>query len=287
MKGSPPISAPGSTSGGSIPSSATELLKQTLKAWGLDSLLGHVQEYLTSGYDSSTITLALQDTKEYKTRFAGNELRKAAGLPVLSPAQYIATEEQYRNVMTQYGLPKGFYDKPDDLAKWIGGDVSPTELDERAKTAQVKYLTGPAENRQVWKDFYGLDEGHAVAAILDPQHESLAALQRMSNTVDIGGAARQQGLQVGLPRAQQFTDNGVTLSQAQKAYSQIAQYGDTLSRIGSRFGQPINQATQENAMLLNDGNAQKQIDAAAGSETALFGGHAAADANSGSVSTSY
>ena len=56
--------------------SAEELLKQTLKSWGLGDLLDIAKGYLNAGYDMDTIGLLLQQTDQYKKRFAGNEARK-------------------------------------------------------------------------------------------------------------------------------------------------------------------------------------------------------------------
>jgi hypothetical protein len=55
-----------------------------------------------------------------KRRFAGNQQRRKLGLPVLSPREYLETEAAYRQVMESAGLPRGFYDSPDDFSSWIG-----------------------------------------------------------------------------------------------------------------------------------------------------------------------
>src|SRR6478752_6861900 len=69
------------------------------KSYGLESLAGKVYDYVKNGYSADTVSILLQDTKEYKERFAGNELRKKAGLPVLSAGEYLATEASYRQIM--------------------------------------------------------------------------------------------------------------------------------------------------------------------------------------------
>src|SRR5213075_88659 len=81
------------------------------KSYGLESLAPKIFDYVKNGYSGDTISILLQDTKEYKARFAGNEARKKAGLPVLSPADYLATEASYKQIMQQAGLPSGFYDQ--------------------------------------------------------------------------------------------------------------------------------------------------------------------------------
>lgn len=251
------------------PTSAADLLRETLTEWGLASLLPHLQDYLTKGYDSTTINLYLQDTPEWKQRFSGNELRKQKGLSVLSPADYIATEEQYRNVMQSYGLPQGFYDQHSDFANFIGNDVSPTEISQRAKVAYDQYLNVPTDHRDLWNQYFG--PGDAIAGILDPDVATQVIVDR-GTQVGIGGAAMDQGLKVSGQRAAYLQQHQVSLAQAQQAYSQIAQYGKADQAIGNRFGIAGygTQANEENRLLLNSGAAQDQATVANNSERNLF-----------------
>ena len=76
--------------------------------YGLASLAPKIVEYIRNGYSADTASIMLQDTSEYKTRFAGNAARVKAGLSALSPAQYLSTEKSYGDVMRKYGLPAGF-----------------------------------------------------------------------------------------------------------------------------------------------------------------------------------
>ena len=73
-------------------------LTDTFKNYGLGSLAGRIAEYLYQGYSQDTVSLMLQDSPEYKKRFAGNDARVKNGLPVLSPKEYLATESAYRAV---------------------------------------------------------------------------------------------------------------------------------------------------------------------------------------------
>lgn len=270
---------------GAVPLNASDLLKQTLTSWGLSSLLTHLTDYISSGYDADTIQLALQDTQEWKTRFAGNVIRQQKGLPVLSPAQYIATEEQYSNILQSYGLPTGFYDSHDDFNNFIGNDVSPTEVQTRAQIAHDQYLAAPPEMKQAWQSYFG-NSGDAIAAILDPK-VATAVIQDRANQVAIGGTAAQNGFQVTQARASAMAQHGVTLAQAQKAYQQIAQSAPVDQNIASRFGQSFGQDQEENDLLLNDGAATAQRQQLYSSENALFKGGAGATAGGLGVSQEY
>lgn len=278
----------GTDAGGLDPQrqSALLLMRQTLQAWGLESLSGKLEDLLTQGFSSDTLSLALQDTPEWKTRFAGNELRKQAGIGVLSPAEYIATEDAYRQVLRSYGLPSGFYDSHDDFNGFIGGDVSPAELQSRAQVAKQQYLDAPPEYRDYWKNF-GLNEGQALAAILDPNHASLADLQRQAKAVNVGGSAAEQGIAVSGGRALQLADHGVTLDQAREAYQRIAQFGSVDAQMGQRFGSDFGQQQQEDSLLLGDAAAQQRRRLLYQQEGAQFAGSGGASVQSASVGANF
>src|SRR5882757_3766747 len=71
-------------------------INSLFKNYGLESLAPKIYDYVKNGYSADTISVLLQDTKEYKDRFSANEARKKAGLPVLSPAEYLSAESSYR-----------------------------------------------------------------------------------------------------------------------------------------------------------------------------------------------
>ena len=102
------------------PVDAFKLVQQAFANLGLGDLSKVIQDYLVQGYSEEEIKLLLPETHEYKQRFKANEERKKKGLRVLSPAEYIATENSYRSVLRNYGLPKGFYDSQDDYQKFLG-----------------------------------------------------------------------------------------------------------------------------------------------------------------------
>lgn len=257
-----------------------DLLSSTLKSWGLDTLLPDLRKLIVGGDTSpDTLSLALSQTDAYKKRFAGNATRTKNGLPELSPAEYIAAEEQYQNVMRAYGLPKGFYDSFDDFNNYIGDDVSPSELEDRVKVATEQFTNAPEEWKQAWQQYYGLSQGQGVAAILDPNHTSVQDLLRQAQAVGIGGSAGQQGINVTRQRAEEFVNNGVTLDSARKAYAQIAQAMPTDKNIASRFGTTFDQTQEENDLILNQADDTAKRAQLYGAEEGLFKGSHGSDTN--------
>jgi hypothetical protein len=267
--------------------SASAALQQQLLNWGIPELATDVNRLIKQGLSEDAITLQLQESTAYQKRFAGNALRLKKGLAVLSPADYVNTETAYAQVLRQFGMPAGFYDSHDDFTNLIANDVSGAELSQRAQDAQEKYLLGPAENRQWWRDHIGGTDAEAIAAILDPG-KAIPLVERRLTQSAIGGAALKQGLQVSTGRADELAAAGVTGDQAQQGYTAIAAALPTESAIAQRFGTGFGQTDLEAATF--DGVAgsaaaqekRRQLNAA---EAGLFGGKAAADTSSLSRST--
>lgn len=263
-----------------------DLMNQLLGSWGLTALAGDLKNLILKGDTSvDTLSLSLSQTAAYKKRFAGNEERRKLGLPELLPAQYIAIEEQYQNVLQAYGLPKGFYDSQSDFTKMIGHGISPDELKTRAQVAHDQFTAAPDYVKNLWSQYFGT-KGDAIAAILDPETATQVIADR-GQQVAIGGAAAQFGIGVNQSRAQQFQQAGVTLAGAQKAYQQIASSQGTDQSIAKRFGTTFDQTQEENDLLLGDAEAAKKRQSLYGEEQALFSGKSGLDNNALGVSQSY
>lgn len=252
---------------------AYAFLVDEFNQFGLGSLAPTIFNFIKQGYGADTISLLLQDTPEYKARFAGNELRAKAGLGVLSPAQYLSLESSYRQILANAGLPKNFYDKPEDFAKWIGGDVSPTELQNRVNLEVNTVAQAPAEVKQALTDLYGVSQGDMVAYFLD-QSRAVPLLQLQAQAAQIGGQALMRGLSDA--NANRLAQLGVTASQAATGYGQIGESLNTLQQIASRFGTGFSQTEAENAVFTPGGQATLKQRSLEEQEKALFSGNTGA-----------
>lgn len=222
------------------------------KSYGLGSLTGKIYDYVKNGYSGDTISLLLQDSKEYKARFAGNEARKKAGLPVLTPAEYLATEASYKQIMQQAGLPSGFYDQPSDFNNWIGKNVSPSEIQSRVDLAtQATTLANPDYRKAL--NQMGVSDKDLAAYFLD-QKKALPFLQKSAATAAVGAAALGQGLTFDKDYAAKLATEGVTADQARQGYSNVAQELGTMESLGAIYGQKWDQRTSEQAVF--EGNAE-------------------------------
>jgi hypothetical protein len=283
-KGSP--STPATSGLTTDQQSIYDLMAQTLASWGLSDLLADVKKLILQGDTApDTLALALSQTDAYKQRFAGNEARKAAGLSELTPAQYIALEDQYRQVLQSYGMPKGFYDTNDDFVRFIGHDISPAELQARAQIAHDQFENAPGYVKDLWGEYFGT-KGDAIAAILDPD-VATSVIQDRARQVGLGGAAGQFGLHIGQSRAQQFDQAGVTLDQARQAYQRISTVMPTDQDIAQRFGSTFSQSDEENDLILGDGKTANRRQSLYNEEEGLFKQHAGLDQNGLGISQSY
>ena len=228
---------------------AMAYMNNILKQYGLTSLGGDVLKMVQQGYQNDAISYQLTQTKAYQQRFAGNAIRVKNGLSELSPAEYLATERSYQQVLQSAGLPKGFYDSHSDFTNMIGKDVSPTEMKWRADTA-AKYVqqTDP-HTRDALQQYYGIDQNHLVAHFLDP-NAAQSILQKQANAADIGSAALDQNLKATTRgRAETWADQGVTGAQAQTGYQKVAAVLPEDQQLQRRYGGDFSQTTAEDEVL--------------------------------------
>ena len=261
--------------------SAYNLLYDEFDKYGLGTLVSDIRNILVEGsLDPNEFSLKVRGTDAYKARFIANEARLAKGLKALSPAQYIALEDQYQEVMRQYGLPETYYAKTstgvqEGFRKLIENDVSNIELEDRISTAQKRVLNANPEVTQAIRQFYpDITNADILAYTLDPKN-AIENIKRKVTTAEIGGAALQAGLQTGLTRAEQLRAAGVTKETAQQGYGTIAGGLQRGSQLASIYGEdPYTQTTAETEVFNIAGaqEARKQRQKITGLEKATFGG---------------
>lgn len=258
--------------------SAYNILRMEFEQYGLGSLVTDIKDLLMNNTPPSEFSLRLRGTKAYQDRFKANEARIAAGLAALSPAEYVALEDQYQNVMRNYGLPASYYKKDTTgkqagFEKFIAGDVSATELENRIITAQDRVINANPEVSAALKAFYpDITNGDILAYTLDPQN-ALKDIQRKVTAAEIGGAATQAGLTTGMSRAEQLAAAGVTKAQAQQGFQTVAQVAPRGAQLADIYKQQPygqTQAEQEVFGLAGSVEAEKQRKKLAGLEQATF-----------------
>ena len=207
--------------------SAYDLLYSQFAQYGMGALVEPLKQFIQQGMSPAEFTLRLRDTDAYKKRFAANASRIAKGLTALNEAEYIGLEDQYQNIMRNYGLPSSYYTRGDmgrqeGFEKFISNDVSAVELEDRIATAQKRVINANPEVSTALKQFYpDITNSDILAYTLDPE-KGLEGIKRKITAAEIGGAAIAQGLQTGVTRAEELAQYGVTKDQAQQGFQTIA-----------------------------------------------------------------
>jgi len=250
-------------------------LRSLFDQYGLGSLAGKIYEFAKNGYGADVISLMLQDTKEYKERFAGNDARVKAGMGVLTPAEYLATEQAYRQILSSAGLPKGFYDNPADFQNWISGDVSPTEVKSRVDLAVQNSMQANPAAKAALEQLYGIDESHVMAYYLD-EKKALPLLTKQSQAAAFGAEALKRGLSLNLTNLEDFVTAGLSLNQVSSGFQQVAEALPNIQAIAARWGETFGQSELEQDLVggvETGGLGTTRRKRLASQERGLFGGY--------------
>lgn len=243
--------------------SAYDLLFEEFKRYGLEALVTPLKDLIADPTISeSEFSLKLRGSKAYTDRFKANEGRIGKGLRALSEAEYIRLEDQYQNIMRNYGMPASYYAKGDlgrqeALEKFITADVSPTELEDRIITAQDRVINANPEVANALRQFYpDISNGDILAYALNPE-QGLKDIQRKVTAAEIGGAAMAQGLGTSASRAEELARYGVTKEAAQQGFETVAQVAPRGGQLAAIYGEsPYTQATAETEIFNLAGSAE-------------------------------
>jgi hypothetical protein len=260
--------------------SAYDLLLEQFKQYGLSDLVEPLKNLITSGASPSEFTIRLRESEPYKKRFAANAQRVAKGLTALDEATYLGMEDQYQEVMRQYGLPASYYAK-DATGKQAGfeqllaNDISNVELADRLMVAQDRVLKANPEVLKTIREFYpDITNGDILAYTLDPKN-AIKDIERKATAAEIGAAQRGAGLQATLSGAEALVANKVTGEQYQAAAPTISEASIRGGQLASIYKEdPYTQQTAEQAVLNTPGSAEaiRRTKKLAGLETAAFSG---------------
>jgi len=232
----------GSTTTDTSKADAYQKLYDEFNGLGLGALVSDAKDLLMKATSISAMPDALRTTKAYKDRFSANDARIANGLSALSPAQYLAKEDAYQNLMRNYGLPASYYatgqyGKQEGFDKLLSNDVSAVELEDRIATAQQRVINSNPEVLKALKQFYpDINNADILAYTLDPKN-ALDTIHRKVTAAEIGGAALAQGLQANGGTAESLAGQGITKAQAQQGYTNVAEMVPRGSQLSDIYGQ--------------------------------------------------
>ena len=286
-KGATGLGGPGTSEQQQARKSAYDILMQEFSRYGLGSLVEGIKGLIQENVSPSEFALRLQQTDAYKKRFSANADRIAKGLTALNPAEYLAMEDQYQNVMRNYGLPESYWAK-DSLGTQAGfnqllaNDVSATELEDRVMTAQQRVNNANPEVAKALKAFYpDITNGDMLAYALDPT-KALDMIKRKVTAAEIGGAALAQGLSTSAQSAEDLARYGINKQQAEQGYQTIGGLLPRASMLADIYNQDAyTQAVAEAEVFGTGGavNAAERRKKLSTLEQAKFSGSSGASGN--------
>ena len=205
-------------------------IKALLAKYKLDSLFDTVWGNYTSDMvdytDTDALAMSIRETEAYKTRFAGNEARRAKGLGDLSPSTYIALEDSFKKTMRSNGIPDKFYDSPENFAQLIANDVSVAEFNDRISYARSIVQDAPASVKNEMARLYNVNEGQLIAYFIDPE-KAVPILKEQERAARIGAAAQENaGMALSNATAEDLAKRGITDAQAAQGFGNINQMGE-------------------------------------------------------------
>lgn len=250
--------------------SAGEAVQEMFQVVGLDaafaaSLTSVIDNLYNTNIDPNRAQIlnAVYNSDAYKQRFKANEvirkrLADGQGRPgdrMLNPAEYIAAENTYKEILQNADMPEGYYDTPDDFTNLISNSISASEFKSRVDTAYdaLNYEDQSVVNSL--QNYYNLTRSDLVAYLLDPSRampvlqgraaasgafgmNNRTELEKMYRSAKVGGAADRQGLDVGRSMSEEIVDLNKD-DQADSAFAAAGAADNDLQRLGKLYGESM------------------------------------------------
>lgn len=210
-------------------SNAHEIIRMTLRAYGLDSprLADWALESLIAGHSIEQILLELEQQPEYKAAFPEIEARQRRSLELglqlepIGPSQILEYRTRAKALMHSYGLPESFYTNNQNFFDLITNDVSLDELNARLDLSSKRVANAPPEVRAVFEDVFGTDSDRALFLAFTNVDTTLPALEDMVQVAEAGGAARRFGFGLSRAEMERVADINVSYDQAVAGFRQL------------------------------------------------------------------
>lgn len=258
-------------------SDALAIIQQVLAQYGLQNLAQWATTEMQNGASADQITQDMTTTPQFQQRFPGIAARVAAGLPAISPADYVNYEDSLAQMENQYGLPTGFLTNPKTVTAFISGDTSTAEVQARVQQGYQAVAYAPPEVRQFFTQTYGVNGDGALAAHFTDPTLALPLLEQQATAASIGGQAAMGGVQMTGADAMKLAQLGQTQSGVGSGLASLQQTQDLYqANVGEKAGS-LEEGTQgvEAQFGLSSTATQEALDRQAQREAAFKGGGAA------------
>jgi hypothetical protein len=243
-----------------------------LNRYNLGSLAPLIKKLAIEGATEATIMLRLQEEPLYQERFKANQSRITKGLKALTPSEYLTLEDDYRQVLRAYGLTQ--FDNDSYVSQFLANDISVSELSNRVVAAVQRVRNADPAISSMLKSYYGISNNDLVAYVLDP-NQQFQKIERQIAASEIGVAAGRQGINIGVPVAEQLAAQGITQAEAQRGYATIADILPTAKKLSDIYGNVLegyDLAEAEQEVFNQLASAQRKRKALTEREVAAFSG---------------
>lgn len=208
---------------GFVGTDATSILDQVLSDYGLTSLSTWAWGQVTAGASSAQVLLNMYQTPEFKARFPAIPARQAAGLPPISPSDYVNYEDSLAQMNNTYGLPPGYLTSPDVVTAFLSGDTSVSEVQARVQQGFQDVASAPPAVRQFYTQTFGIGGDAALAAHFTDPKIALPLLEQQATAATLGGQAALGGIAMSGADAMKLAQLGDTASSVSSGLNQLQQ----------------------------------------------------------------
>lgn len=274
-----------------VPTDAKSILTQFLDAYGLSSLANWAWDlYTKSGggdLGMSVVNAELPQQQAFITRFPAIAAREKAGLPPITPTDYINYETGLRQALISTGisLPTQGQDFNDVVDNLLTKDVSLSEVvNDRIGKALTDYAQAPDDVKAAFNQVYGVNGASALAThLLDP---NLAAPQiaKLDQAAQLLGTGQHYGVNLGVQGAINLAGQDQGASGA--GVSQFQKLAQEAPLFNTNFGEDPN-LTQANqgvgAAFGTDAAAAQEVQRRLAEREAAFSGNGGAATTSTGV----
>lgn len=254
----PPDEPPPGTPAPADNEGAKAAITRVLAEFGLESLAEWAWSEFLDGKPIDQIMLDMRGREEYIARFPAMSQLAQQGRAI-SEAEYIGFEKTIVQVARAAGLPQNFYDSPDDFARLLVANVSPSEFQDRVGMYVQAAYEVPASDRLELERLYGVTPGDIAAFFID-EERALPRLQQQFRAAQAGGAARMAGFGfLETAEAEALAELGVDRNAAVEGFGQLAGLSELMQGL-DRGETDISRQQQLSAIFGGERAAQLEIE---------------------------